>query len=136
MAKSDKTVIIKRKEKYEPGEFAQFSKSAFVTAAKKLSKNGLILWLYLCENKNGYKFTVSQTGIKTELELSEGVSKSITRAGGAFDELVKCGFIKDGVFFADGPESEEEKIEDVKKIEVKAKDFELERKEFNNNWGF
>ena len=48
--------------------------------------------------------------------------------------LTKIGSLQPAeVFFADEPE--EEKIEDVKKIEVKANDFDLEREKFNNSWG-
>lgn len=138
MAKSDKTIIIKRKEKYEAGEFAQFSKKGLALAAQKLGKNGLILWMYLCENKNNYTFTISPTAMQNQLGLTEGTSKTMTKKDGAYDELVKAGFIRDGVFYADGPEEDliepKEKKEEEKAITV-SDTTPVSAEDFRKAWG-
>ena len=100
MAKTLK--IIKDAEEYKPGKFAQYSIKGFSLAAQKLNKNGLLLWLYLCNNKNGFDFTLSPTAISNELGVSIDVAKSMTSAAKGLKELEAAGFIRDGKFYAEG----------------------------------
>ena len=60
------------------------------------------MWLYLCNNKNGFDFTLSPTAISNELGVSIDVAKSMTSAVKGLKELEAAGFIKDGNFYAEG----------------------------------
>ena len=114
MAKTLK--IIKDAEEYKPGKFAQYSIKGFSLAAQKLNKNGLLLWLYLCNNKNGFDFTLSPTAISNELGVSIDVAKSMTSAAKGLKELEAAGFIRDGTFYAEGfVQDAEEPIENSSK---------------------
>ena len=104
MAKTLK--IIKDAEEYKPGKFAQYSIKGFSLAAQKLNKNGLLLWLYLCNNKDGFDFTLSPTAIQNELGVSIDTAKNMTKTSGGMKELIEAGFIKDGIFYAEGLEKE------------------------------
>lgn len=100
MAKTLK--IVKDSNEYTPGKFAQYSHKGFAIAAQTLNKNGLLLWLYLCNNKDGFDFTLSPTAISNELGVSIDVAKSMTSAAKGLKELEAAGFIRDGKFYAEG----------------------------------
>lgn len=110
MAKTIK--INKDMEEYKPGKFSQYSNKGFSLAAQKLNRYGLLLWLYLCNNKNGFEFTLSPTAISNELGVSIDVAKSMTKATGGIKELEAAGFIRDGIFYAEGiPQESKEQSE-------------------------
>lgn len=100
MAKTLK--IVKDNNEYTPGKFAQYSNKGFALAAQTLNKNGLLLWLYLCNNKDGFEFTLSPTAISNELGVTIDVAKSMTSTNKGLKELEAAGFIRDGKFYAEG----------------------------------
>jgi len=97
-----KLIIKKEAAEYKPGKFGQFSNKGFALAAQKLNKNGLLIWLYLCNNKDGYELDLSPTAVANALGVSADIAKSMTSPSKALGELEKAGFIKDGVFYAEG----------------------------------
>lgn len=106
---ANKITIKKEKDEYTPGKFGQFSNKGFALAAQKLNKNGLLLWLYLCNNKDGYTIEVLRpTTVSNELGVTIDVAKSMTSPSKGYGELEEKGFIKDGVFYAEGVPKENE----------------------------
>lgn len=114
-----KIIIRKEREEYKPGKFGQFSHKGFALAAQKLNKSGLLLWLYLCNNADGYTIQVLRpTTISEELGVTIDVAKGMTSPSkGGYKELEEKGFIKDGVFYAEGVPAEEKKDAEVDLIE-------------------
>jgi len=106
---ANKIIIKKELEEYKPGKFGQFSMKGFALAAQKLNKNGLLLWLYLCNNKDGYTIEVLRpTTVANELGVSIDVAKTMTSKSKGYGELERAGFIRDGVFYAEGVPKVEE----------------------------
>jgi hypothetical protein len=98
-----KITIKKDKEEYKPGKFGQFSNKGFALAAQKLNKNGLLLWLYLCNNADGYTIQMLRpTTVSKELGISIDVAKKMTSTSQGYRELTEAGFIKDGIFYPEG----------------------------------
>lgn len=112
MAKTLK--IVKDSNEYKPGKFSQFSEKGFKLAAQKLNKTGLLLWLYLCENRDGYSWTLSPTAIVNELGVTSDVAKNMTKATGGIKELENAGFIVGDTFYAEGcPEADKSSAQEV-----------------------
>lgn len=98
-----KITIKKDKKEYQPGKFGQFSKKGFALAAQKLNKDGLLLWLYLCNNMDGYTIQVLRpTTVSNELGISVDAAKKMTSPSRGYGELVREGFIKDDIFYPEG----------------------------------
>lgn len=105
-----KVAKIKRKTKYDKGEFCQFSKEGLRQAMTFLDKNGLYLYLYLTANNgDGFKYNISPTAFANYYNMNDSTAKSIIKRG--WENLVKNSFLilekgkQDiGVFLADGPE--------------------------------
>ncbi len=118
-----KVTIKKDPEEYKPGKFGQFSNKGIALAAQKLNRYGLLLYLYLCDNKDGYVINVlSPTAISHAFGVTIDVAKGMTSAQKGYGELVREGFIKDDIFYPEGvpaekPETKEEET-NVKVINV------------------
>ena len=112
-----KLIIKKEMEEYKPGKFGQFSNKGFALAAQKLNKNGLMMWLYLCNNKDGYTLDLSPTAISNMLGVTIDVAKSMSGPKKGLAELESAGFIKDGVFYAEGvPAEKKEEVKPEKEV--------------------
>lgn len=94
-------IKIEKKDKYEPGTFFTISNESYIRAAQELNKNDLLLWLYLSGFKGGIEWDLSPTAISNQLGISIDVAKAMTKSNGAYANLEKAGFIKDGVFYAE-----------------------------------
>ena len=74
---------------------------------------GLLLWLYLCNNADGYTIQMLRpTTVSKELGISIDVAKKMTSTSQGYRELTEAGFIKDGIFYPEGVPKNMEGVEE------------------------
>lgn len=140
---NQKTLIINKKTYTK--NFLQIGDSEWQEAFKKLKPTAFAIYLYLCDNSNGFRFDLSPQAIDNAL----GIKK--TAYYSAIEQLTNEKYIVDGNFyttpFENSANAEKEQIENsafaeksnIVKIENKPKEKEIRitpPKRKGNNYGW